>query len=180
MPRCCCIVPTSMWRCVTGQCNDGRVSERHPSSQLSTHWWVPYHKRTLRSNRKPETLKHARKTRWFSHQYRKDKAAQTRMNSRAYAKHQVVENARNKKWIWMKYSPTGIYLWLFCLRRGRSGVPELDRHFRCYPNQELLFRATSDLWRPRIPFKSVLGDPLPSAGLSHDSAWMFNVWLNPN
>lgn len=40
---CCCIVPASMWHClsrVNATVIDGQVSERHPSLHLSTHWWV--------------------------------------------------------------------------------------------------------------------------------------------
>ena len=52
-------------------------------------------------------------------------------------------------------------------------------HLDVTQTQELLFRATSDLWRPRIRRKSVVGDPLPSTGISHDSAWMFPCLIEP-
>jgi len=41
-----------------------------------------------------------------------------------------------EKWIWMTYSPTGIWLWFFCFKCGRSGVPLKSTDiFSCCPTK---------------------------------------------
>jgi len=93
--------------------------------------------------------------------------------------HKWWESTRNKKWIWMTYSPTGMQLWFFCLRCGRSGVWTRMEFLDVTQTRSYFAETTSDLWRPRIRFESVIGDPLPLAGLSHDSVWMFDRLIEP-
>ena len=156
---------------VTGQCNDGQVSERHPTSQLSMRWWVLPPKNT---EVQPKTGNfQARQKSYKPLMPQRQSGTNPHEQQRAHSKHQVV--GEHTKW---KMNLNDILtdwnlLWFFCLRCGRFSISERDGHFRYYPSQELLCRDASDLWRPRIRFKSVVGDPLPSAGLSHDSAWMF-------
>ena len=177
---CCCIVPASMWHYLSrhNTMTNESVSVIHLDSFPRIDEF--YHKRTLRCNRKPEIFKHARKTRWFkpSMPQRLGQSGPNLHEQRAHSKYQV-ESTRHEKWIWITYSPTGNVTLNFLPEMWTFWFPELDGHFRCNQNQERLCRVTSDLWRPRICFKSVIGDPQPSAGLSYDSTWMFHCLIEP-
>ena len=97
----------------------------------------------------------------------------------AHSKHQVV--GEHTKWemnfkdILTNWNVTLIFLldmWTF-------RCPWTRGHFRCYPSQELLCRGTSNSWRPRIRFKSVIGDRWSTA-FSWAIAWFcLDVPLSP-
>ena len=125
---------------------------------IKDHWGATENRKLSRT---PE------KTDCSSHQCRKGKAAPTCMNTSRPTQNIQWWRTHEKKWNEFErhthqlecnpdFSAWDVDVLVSLNSTG---------HFRCYPSQELLFRATSDLWRPRIRFKSVVGDPLPSAGL---------------
>ena len=68
---------------------------------------------------------------------------------------------------------------IFLLDMWTFQCPWTRGQFRCYPRQELLFRGTSNSWRPRIRFKSVIGDRWSTA-FSWAIAWFcLDVPLSP-
>ena len=67
-----------------------------------------YQKKTLGCNWKQKLSRTPEKPDGSSHKCRNDKEAQTCMNSRGPTQNNKWENTRNKKGIWMTYSPTGI------------------------------------------------------------------------
>ena len=166
---------------VTAQCNDGgRVSERHPSSQLSTIDEF-YHKKTLECNRKRKLSRMPEKPDGSSHKCRKDKtAARTCMNSRGPLKtsssgrtHEMrneLERYTHQLECNSDFSAWDVNVLVSLNSRGILDVTQARSYYA---------RGTSNSWRPRMRFKSVVGDRWSTA-FSWAIAWFcLDVPLSP-
>ena len=141
-----------------------------------------YHKRTLRCNRKPETFMHARKTRWFKppmplRQSGTNLHEQQRAHFKTSSGGRAHEIRNEFEWYTHRLECNSDFsAWDVdvLVSLNSAGILDVTQTRSYFAEPHLTYG------RPGMRSKSVVDDPLPSAGLLHDLAWMFHYQIEPS